>query len=288
MRLIGLSLSCNNACIFCAQGGLRSSEDETADALAARVQAEVQRVEPGEIVAFAGGEPTLDDRLPSWIEAAHERGAGSILVQTNGRRLAYRAYARALREASPRLALDVSLHGSTEPMHDYHTSTPGSFKQTAQGIRNARAEGVASAVTVVVTRSNFRHLADVAAIAKSAGASAIRFAPAEAYGSAARAADRVIPAWELVKPHLAQAVVEARRLGLGVAIGDDASAPGVRERFVGIGRVEEVSAVDRRVRLSVLGRPVPGRQEVRAQVRQTGDDLKTIFPSLFGVTARAG
>lgn len=314
MRVLELGFSCNNACIFCAQGELRSSEAGRTEvgreaSLADSVEEQLKEIVAGEIVAFAGGEPTLAERLPEWIRAAHDRGARSILVQTNGRRLAYQAYARALREASDRLALDVSMHGSTEPMHDYHTATPGSFRQTIKGLRNAQGEGVASAVNVVVTRSNFRHLAEIAKVTRAAGALAIRFAPAEAYGSAARAADRVIPAWELLKPYLAEAVIEARRIGLGVLVGDVASSPSVRERFVGIGQVEDLSAeavararstsarapdaeppVDdaRRLRLAVYGRPRPARQEVRAQVRQTGEDLRAIFPALFEAAGGAG
>lgn len=283
MRIVALGVSCNNACVFCAQGELRAREGEGSltDADIERIDVTLRGVVPGEIVAFAGGEPTLIDRLPSWIRAAHDGGARSILVQTNGRRLAYRSYAAALRDASPRIGLDVSLHGSTEPMHDYHTATPGSFRQTVAGIRNARALGVPPAVTVVVTRSNFRHLSEIADVARSAGASAVRFAPAEPFGSAARAADRVIPAWELVKPRLAEAIVNAKRAGLAVLVGDDGGPPDVCERFVGLGRVEEVPTPERKVRLSLAGRPAPGKQETRAQTRQTGEDLRAIFPSLF-------
>jgi hypothetical protein len=138
-------------------------------------------------------------------------------------------------------------------------------------------------------------------LANALGARAVRFAPAEAYGSAARAADRVIPAWDLVKPHLVRAVAEATRLRLGVAVGDIASSPEIASRFAGLGEVEqaeqaprmpfatslapaspaESSAPARRVSLAVLGRPAPAKQEVRAQVRKTGDELKAIFPALF-------
>jgi MoaA/NifB/PqqE/SkfB family radical SAM enzyme len=305
MRRIGLGFACNNACIFCAQGDLRAGGEELEEG---RVEALIEAVEPGEVVAFVGGEPTIHERLPAWIEAAGARGARRVLVQTNARRLAYAAYARALKGASKSLALEVSLHGSTEPMHDYHTSAPGSFKQTLLGLKNARSIGLETAITAVVTRSNFRHLAEIVAVAHSAGARAVRFAVAEPFGRAGRDKDRVIPAWELVKPHLVHAAGEARRLGLGVAVGDRASSPDVLDRFAGIGEVEEVSTrapianvtsvtsvsfsapegEKRRVSLAVLGRPAPGRQEVRAQARRSGDDLKAIFPALFDAGGGAG
>src|SRR5262245_8508013 len=142
MRLVAFGYRCNNACIFCAQGALR--DGEVAPVEAAAVERTLASLGDGESVAFVGGEPTLDDRLLPWVAAAVRRGASLIIVQTNGRRLAYPAYARALAEAAsvepPRgaLRLDVSLHGSTEAMHDYHTQVSGSFRQTLTGITNAR------------------------------------------------------------------------------------------------------------------------------------------------------
>jgi MoaA/NifB/PqqE/SkfB family radical SAM enzyme len=237
MRQIALGPSCNNACIFCAQGEMRAREADGA-LVEARILEEIGRVDAGEVIALVGGEPTLAEGLTGWIRAADARGARRIIVQTNGRRLAYRAYARALREASSRLTLDVSLHGATEAMHEYHTATAGSFRQTLMGLRHARAEGIETAVTTVVTRSNYRHLVEIVALARSAGAGAVHFAIAERYGSAARDAARVLPPIELTRPYLARAVAEADRLGLGWLVGDKASAAEVRARFAGLGEVE--------------------------------------------------
>ena len=120
MRVVALGFACNNACIFCAQGDLRSRGAEIDEA---PIAAELASIQPGEIVAFVGGEPTLAARLPDWIEEASRRGAARVVVQTNGRRLAYRAYARELASVGKSgahsggptcVALDVSLHGSSE------------------------------------------------------------------------------------------------------------------------------------------------------------------------------
>src|SRR5262245_14709106 len=108
LRLIALGAPSTNAGLSLAQAGLCGSALGPPD-----VARWIAAIVPGEVVAFVGGEPTIWDELPAWIRAAGERDPASILVQTNGRRLAYRAFACVLREASPRLALDVSLHGST-------------------------------------------------------------------------------------------------------------------------------------------------------------------------------
>ncbi len=247
IRLVSLGFGCNNACIFCAQGGLRAlpAEPPSVDILAT--------LTPGETVAFVGGEPTLSERLPALIREAEARGAARIIVQTNGRRLAYRAYAGELAAASSRLVLDVSLHGSSEAMHEYHTATPGSFKQTAQGIRNARAAGLRPGVTTVVTRSNYRHLHEVVQLAQALGATAQHFALVEPLGRAAEASDRLVPRSELLRPYLNRATAEARRLGMELLVGESAAPPEARLRFAGMGQVERatpaVEAAPRRLPL---------------------------------------
>lgn len=235
MRIFSLGFDCNNACVFCAQGALRAREGNPEPV---RVE-ELEAIAPGEIVAFVGGEPTLSDRLPELIRAADALGAQRVVLQTNGRRLAYRTYARELAAASRRLVIDLALHGSTEAMHEYHTAAPGSFKQSAQGIRNACSEGLAVGVTTVITRSNYRHLGDIAQLSRALGANAIHFAIAEPLGSAAASRDRVVPPIELVRPYLARAVADARRIGMGVLVAESAEPPEVRLRFAGIGAVEE-------------------------------------------------
>jgi MoaA/NifB/PqqE/SkfB family radical SAM enzyme len=239
MRRILVGFACNNACVFCAQGDLRASRPATPEI---EVERALAAVEPGEVVAFTGGEPTLFAALPAWIRAATARGAASVIVQTNGRRLAYRAFAHALREASPRLRLDVSLHGATAQMHDWHTGTEGSFAQTVTGLRHARAERIPAGVTVVVTRSNYRHLAEIVRVAHAAGASALRLAPLALAGRALRDRARLSPAPALVAPYLQRAAAEAARLGIRLAdrLGS-ASAGAVgpaEELFAGLGEVE--------------------------------------------------
>jgi MoaA/NifB/PqqE/SkfB family radical SAM enzyme len=254
MRAIALGLTCNNACIFCAQGELSTQRADSTFGAAGRLRrpspqtpgrpdVRLDAIEPDEVVAFVGGEPTLDEELPTLVRGAHARGARGIIVQTNGRRFAYRAYSRVMREASDKLVLDVSLQGSTVAMHEYHTQTARSFQQTALGVRHARAEGIDVGVTTVVTRSNYRHLVDVVLLVRGLGAKAIKFVLAERFGRAASAADRIVAPLELVEPHVTRAVREAARFGLGWVVGDRSSSPIVREGFAGLGEVQQLAAV---------------------------------------------
>lgn len=240
MRAIALGLTCNNACIFCAQGDLSAQRP-------GRPEVRLDNIEPNEVVAFVGGEPTLVEDLPALVKEADVRGARRILVQTNGRRFVYRTYARAMREASEKLDLEVSLYGSTAAMHDYHTQTTDSFRQTVLGIRNARDEGISVGVTVVVTRSNYRHLAEVVHLVRSLKGRAIQFVLPERFGRAVQAVDRIMAPLELVEPHLTRAIREAAKFEMGWVFGDRSSSPIMREGFAGLGEVQPLAAVGARV-----------------------------------------
>jgi cyclic pyranopterin phosphate synthase len=243
VRRIDVGFACNNACVFCAQGSLRDARPAAAEAAIATALAAIA---PGDHVAFVGGEPTIFGALPAWIREAGARGAARVTVQTNGRRLAYAAYARELRASSAALHLDVSLHGSTAPMHDWHTATADSFTQTVRGLRHARAERIPVAVTTVVTRSNYRHLAEIVRVAHALGAHAVRFAALATVGRALDGRSMLVPAPELVAPHLHRAQADAARLGVAVLVGEPAEQRdprGGREAstegaFAGLGQVE--------------------------------------------------
>ncbi len=234
MKRIEVGFRCNNACVFCAPGRLR---EELPDVPHARIEAQLAEIHSGDRVAFVGGEPTIFDELPSWATTARERGAWSVLVQTNGRRLAVAGYAHRL-VASGVDGLDVSLHGATEAMHDYHTQFPGSFRETVSGLRRARAAGLSFGITTVVTRSNYRHLHEIVHVAHTLGARALQLMLAEAVGAAADNHASVVLDDELALPHLEQARVRARQLGLTLVTGGESGARSSPQWFAGRGRSE--------------------------------------------------
>ena len=225
-------------------------------------------------IAFLGGEPTLRDELPRWVRAAKAAAASWVLVQTNGRRLAYASYAGALAAAGVD-AVEIALAGSTAAMHEYHTGVPGSFSQTLLGIRHARGLGLAVGVGVVVTRSNFRHLPEIVRLAAAQGARSVRLAPALPYGRAGRDWLRVVPEATMIAPFLAA----AERAGMLLGLREDEAL------FAGLGPadVDAQAAMekDREARSMVPGRPTPAINEVHAQQKKTGENLREIFPDLF-------
>lgn len=216
-ELIHGGFACNNRCIFCAQGQLRASQVRP-DAAQVRRQLEgvVQRAteQARRGIAFVGGEPTLRRGLPRRIAEARRLGIPRVAVQSNGRRLAYRAYAATLARAGARV-LEVSLHGAEAGIHEHHTRVPGSFDQTLAGIVAARSVGLEVGVTAVVTRSNFRNLEALVWRVAGLGVDRLHLARAYAAGEALDLLPRVVPRLELAGPRMLEACAVARSLGLG-------------------------------------------------------------------------
>ena len=181
------------------------------------ILAEARAVTPGSTVVFSGGEITLRRELASWVEAAKEAGAKTVIVQTNGRMLSYKKLARRLIRAGVDV-FAVALHGHKAELHDWLTRVDGSFEQAMVGIRNVQSCGGVVYVNTVITRSNFRHLPDMAKLLPSWGASGIRFMWARREGAAIDQAPALIPNQELVAPYLEQAGGIARALNRHVNV----------------------------------------------------------------------
>lgn len=216
MHLVELGFRCNNACVFCAQGRIHGTD--AARALET-LEAEVDAAPVHGPLAFVGGEPTLVEELGHLVERARDRGIARIIVQTHARRLAAPGVAKSLAQAGV-TSLEVSLLGDGEALHDYHAGAAGSFRQTITGIRRARAARLAVAISVVVTRSNLRHLSGIVRVAHTLGAEAVRFALAEPCGAGSDDAMRLIVDRRMAWPHLARAFELARTLGLAFASPD--------------------------------------------------------------------
>jgi hypothetical protein len=171
----------------------------------------------GGSIGFVGGEPTLCEHLADWIRSAKRLGAASVLVQTNGRRLAYARYAHELAQAGAD-TVDVSLHGPRPEIHDYHTCVPGSWSQTIRGIATATKAGIAVGVTAVVTRSSYRHLAELAMVVGRLRVAALHVALAVPRGNAAALFRRVVARIEAVEPHLSATARVCERYDLGLVV----------------------------------------------------------------------
>ena len=281
MELISTSFQCNNHCIFCAQKGL--SAEKFAKDENTLIQKTLEVVGRDSKIAFVGGEPTLHPGLMVAVSAAKEAGASHVLVQTNGRRLAYESFARSLKDAGVS-ALDISLQGSTPTMHDYHTQVSGSWAQTILGIKRARELGFTIGVSTVITRSNFRHLTEIARLAHHLGAKGFHLNLALPYGEAGKSWARVIPSAEMAGSHLEEAVNLSKNLGLSLLVLGRVFSEDTRDLFAGIGLYQPAEKgtvpFSQKKGTVPFSRPKPGLRERRGTPR-TGLELQKLFPEIF-------
>ena len=105
-------------------------------------------------VIFTGGEPTLYQGLCELIHAAEHLGLITGL-NTNGRRLAQRAFADSLAHAGLS-HVQITLESCRLEVHNAVTQAD-SFAETCQGITNAMAAGLHVITNTTLTRRNVDH-----------------------------------------------------------------------------------------------------------------------------------
>ena len=207
-----IGFACNNRCHFCAQGEKRGvldrrPLDQIVRALAAAAADGVKGV------VFTGGEPTLHPDLPAAVSAAKSAGFESIQIQSNGRRFAYPAYCRQLLAAGV-TEFSPSLHGSRAKIHDDQTRAPGAWRQVVSGIRNLKSLGAKVLTNSVVTKGNYTDLPALARLLVHLGVDQFQFAFIHIVGSAAEAAQDIVPRKSEAVPYM----LEGMRIGKAARI----------------------------------------------------------------------
>jgi hypothetical protein len=188
---VRVTADCNNRCIFCAQAGAALDVEEDATS--------------GD-VTLVGGEPTLAADLRARIEGAAGRRVG---LQTNAAQLDLGTLV-----AAGLTDLQLSIHGATADVHDYHTGVEGSFDR----IEAVLPAPVPVLVTTVVTRSNFRVLADLPAFLAGRKVAQWVLAMPHVAGRAATGFDRVVGRLGMVMPYVLHAAERGETLGLDVGV----------------------------------------------------------------------
>jgi radical SAM protein with 4Fe4S-binding SPASM domain len=130
---MALTFRCQNNCIHCYAGG----PHETPELTTQQWRQVIDRLSVIGIfiLTFTGGEPTLREDLPELLLYAQNKGMVTGLI-TNGRRLKDKAYVETLEKAGLDF-VQVTLESHKAKVHDLMTASPGSWKETVAGIRNA-------------------------------------------------------------------------------------------------------------------------------------------------------
>ncbi len=203
---------CNNLCKFCVQGDKRQK-------LPAKPVPELHKaLEEGLAtgatgVVVTGGEPTLHESIAEIARAARAMGYKDVQVQSNGRTFCYEKFCRKLIEAGV-TEFSPSLHGSRPEIHDFLTGAPGSFLQTAAGIRNLKKLGARVITNSVITKSNARDLPELARLLVALGVDQFQFAFMHISGRAAQNKEWLVARHRVIEPWVKQALDVGKSAGV--------------------------------------------------------------------------
>lgn len=154
-----LDLQCNNNCTICGASWPFQPHLNTVQAID-RLQ---RGIEMGlSEVVLSGGEVTLRRDLLTLIQTAREIGYTSVILLTNGRRLAHPAFLQSLLRAGI-TGIGSSLHGHTPEVHEQITQAPRSFWQAVEGIQAVRhyLPDLPLSVNYVLSMGNYRYTTEV-------------------------------------------------------------------------------------------------------------------------------
>lgn len=206
-----VGFSCNNHCLFCVQGKKRSRYP---DKSAARIKQEMDSAIKDCLgLVLTGGEPTVRPDILELVSYAKKLGFKLTQIQSNGRMFSYKKFCEELVKAGAN-EFGPALHGHTDELHDHLTGVPGSFKQVVRGIKNLKSLGQAVLTNTVVTKSNFRHLPQIAELLVSLGVDQYQFAFVHPLGSAARNFSGIVPRMTLAEPFVKKGLDVGIRAGV--------------------------------------------------------------------------
>ncbi|MCX7958478.1 MAG: radical SAM protein [Deltaproteobacteria bacterium] len=196
---VKVGFSCNNKCLFCVQGRKRY---EIGDFSAAEIQKRLEESRKiSDSIVFTGGEITIRKDFLELVKTAHNLGFRIIQIQTNGRMFAYKKFCEETIKAGAN-EFSPALHGHTAALHDFLTRSRGSFEQTVTGIKNLKSLNQYVLTNSVITKSNFRHLPEIASLLVRLGVDQYQFAFVHPVGTALEYFERVVPRMKMVEPYV--------------------------------------------------------------------------------------
>lgn len=210
---IKVGFKCNNKCRFCVQGNKRNSLVDKTTQEVKKILREARRDCDG--VVFTGGEPTIRKDILELVKYASSLKFKVIQIQTNGRMFYYGRFCDEIIKAGA-TEFSPAVHGHTAELHDYLTSSAGSFNQTALGIKNLKARNQTVITNTVVTKSNYRHLPEIAEFLVSLGVDQFQFAFVHALGRAEENFASIVPRMALIETYLKKGLDIGIKAGLNV------------------------------------------------------------------------
>lgn len=207
--IIRVNFHCNQACRFCfVSTHLPGAGDE---AVRRAIEDAGAR---GVKITLSGGEPTLNPKLVEFVVLAKQRSKRPVQLQSNAIKLADAALCNAL-EAAGLDELFVSLHGSRAEIADGVTSAPGTFARTVLGLDNVVKTRIRLNLNFVICEKNLDDLVPYVRLVGARWPTASINVSFVAPSTDVVPRDReFIPRYSDVLPQIAEAISEAKRLGI--------------------------------------------------------------------------
>jgi MoaA/NifB/PqqE/SkfB family radical SAM enzyme len=201
---------CNQSCTFCfVSTHLPAPPPE---AVEAAIVAAGRRGSAR--IVLSGGEPTLAPQLAGWVRLARSTCTGRVVLQTNAVRLEDPALVAELEEAGLDEAF-VSLHGATPEVSDAVTEAPGTYLRTIAGIDRLHASSIRLVLNYVLCEKNRHELvAHIRAVAARWPRAAVNVSFVGPSTDLVPREPSLVPRYTDVVPAIAEAVLEAGRLGV--------------------------------------------------------------------------
>ena len=208
---IRLGYTCNNNCIMCSfsdkLGDVEMGTEEVKRYILLAKKEKVIRI------LLTGGEPTIRKDFLQLVYYAVKLGIPEIEIQTNGRMFYYEEFARNLanmKKGNTVVRFLLPIYGHNEGIHDKITRSPGSFRQTVQGIKNLLKHNQTFVVKTVIMRTNYKYIPDIVKFSRELGLNSMSIS-SMCIGDLNKNAENLIPSFKEVIPYLERALKISER-----------------------------------------------------------------------------
>jgi cyclic pyranopterin phosphate synthase len=208
---VKIGTACNNNCIFC----LNESRQDSRDLISIIEELKELAKEGVSGVQFTGGEITIRPDYADIIMTAKQHNLW-VQVQTNGRAFCYKEIAK----KSAHLGIDsflVSLHANTEELGQKITNTRHAYRQTVEGIKNLKHEGLKVIINTVVNNENVMFLPAIVEHHITLKPELIQLSWARPSGKVLKDID-IIPKYSEFSDQLFESIEKAKSAGQKISI----------------------------------------------------------------------
>lgn len=203
---------CNCKCVFCSMDSPNEGyEQMSRERIGSILANQSNRGYFG--IALYGGEPTTRSDFFEILTEIKQNNFQYILLETNGRMLADRAFA----EKAMAMGVDlfiISIHGKDKETQDYLSQINGCFEQVIQGIENVKALGGLVRTNTVVNQQNYQQLPEIQEMLINLGVEHINISALRTIGMAKRNFEIITPRYSEMKPYLQAAAAKVSQSGV--------------------------------------------------------------------------